>query len=46
MATAILLAALAALVFSGASLLALLDRGLRQKGRSYSAATEAFESHD
>ena len=38
---AILLAALAAIGFSGASLLALLGRGLRARGRSYSAAVAA-----
>ena len=39
--TPILLAIIAALVFSGASLLALLGRELRQKGRSYSVAVAA-----
>lgn len=39
--TAILLAALAAIGFSGASLLALLGRELRAKGQSYSAAVAA-----
>src|ERR671933_112867 len=39
--TAILLAILAAIGFSGASLLALFGRELRAKGRSYSAAVVA-----
>ena len=39
--TPILLAIIAALVFAGASLLALLGRELRQKGRSYSVAVAA-----
>lgn len=39
--TAILLATLAAIGFSGASLLALLGRELRARGRSYSAAISA-----
>ena len=39
--TAILLAALAAIGFSGASLLALLGRELRARGQSYSAAVAA-----
>jgi zinc transporter ZupT len=39
--TAILLAALAAISFSGASLLALLGREMRAKGRSYFAAVAA-----